>query len=424
MRARHRQRLRRHILGDGRPRGGVRPVAHRHGRNKVRVAADEGVVSDDGAVLLRAVVVDRDRAAAEIHPLAHVAVAHIGQVRDLRPVADHGVLDLHKIADLHAVSDRRAGADVRERTDLRVIADGGGKRVRRAHRRAVAHAHVLQKRVRTDGAVFADARAAAQDRPGQQRRPRADRHRRIDVGIAVIPDLHALPREQLQMGKPQNRLPVRQLLHGRDGIHAVAVGVRHAVLFEEIRKDEFVVQRVHQRLPAHGRDVALQRRAVRLIVDGKRQNDRRTRHHDQLLLRFLGGGQKDVQLVRHAVRRRAAELHILREARARLALKALVADQKETPDAPGEQCVCQPGEQRRTHNILQHHRTVIAGLAGVVRHKYDCRQFRHGPLSLRSYVQLHYNREKSFCTGAVCRKSGEKPPIFPRKPPNGQRTFS
>ena len=102
-----RQRHRRNIVRDGRARGGVCAVAHGDRRDQIRVAADEGVVADGGAVLFCTVVVDRDRSAAEIDVLSDVTVADIGQMRDLRPVVDDRVLELDKVAHLDVVSNGR-----------------------------------------------------------------------------------------------------------------------------------------------------------------------------------------------------------------------------------------------------------------------------------------------------------------------------
>ena len=60
------QRVRRHILGNGGARRDIGPLAHRHRCHQIGVAADEGAVPDGAAVLLHAVVVGGDGAAAEV----------------------------------------------------------------------------------------------------------------------------------------------------------------------------------------------------------------------------------------------------------------------------------------------------------------------------------------------------------------------
>ncbi len=74
-----RQRARRHVLGDRRPGGDVRAVAHAHGRDELRVAADEhagvpGVVS----MLVRPVVVAGDRSGADVAVRTDRRVAQVG----------------------------------------------------------------------------------------------------------------------------------------------------------------------------------------------------------------------------------------------------------------------------------------------------------------------------------------------------------
>src|SRR6516165_6070171 len=57
-------------------------------------AAGEYVRSDRGAMLGRAVVVGEDRRRSDVGAFPDVGVPDVGQVRDLRPRADHGVLQL------------------------------------------------------------------------------------------------------------------------------------------------------------------------------------------------------------------------------------------------------------------------------------------------------------------------------------------
>lgn len=80
------QRTGRNVLGDSRTGSRKRTVAQLDRRNEVGIAADEAVVTDLGAVLVIAVVVDNDRAAAEVDALADGRVADIGQVRNLGAV--------------------------------------------------------------------------------------------------------------------------------------------------------------------------------------------------------------------------------------------------------------------------------------------------------------------------------------------------
>ena len=78
---RNAQRTGRNVLGDSRTGSRKRTVTQLDRRNEVGVAADEAIVTDLGAVLVIAVVVDNDRAAAEVDALTDGRVADIGQVR-------------------------------------------------------------------------------------------------------------------------------------------------------------------------------------------------------------------------------------------------------------------------------------------------------------------------------------------------------
>ena len=96
----HAERTRRHVLGDHTAGRRVGAVAHRDRSDQHGVRAGPHVRADDGAVLLHPVVVDDDVGRADVGLLADRGVAHIGQMRDLRPGADLGVLDLDEGADL------------------------------------------------------------------------------------------------------------------------------------------------------------------------------------------------------------------------------------------------------------------------------------------------------------------------------------
>src|SRR5699024_3536 len=128
-------------------------LAHRHRRHQIGVAADEGVVPDGATVLLHAVVVGGDGAAAEVDPAAHVAVPHIGQVGDLGAVADDGVLHLHEVPHLDVVPDGAAGADVGEGPHVGAAADGALIHLGGVDLRLVADDTVPHHGVGADGAA-------------------------------------------------------------------------------------------------------------------------------------------------------------------------------------------------------------------------------------------------------------------------------
>ena len=100
----------------------------RHRRDQLRVAADERAVLDDRLVLVHAVVVAGDRAGADVDVCADRRVAEVGQVIDLRPGAERGLLQLDEVADLGAFADRRSRA-----ADART--DRWPPRLQRAHQR-------------------------------------------------------------------------------------------------------------------------------------------------------------------------------------------------------------------------------------------------------------------------------------------------
>ena len=140
-------------FGDDRSGRGVGAVADRHRRDQAVVAAHADVVADRGAVLVRPVVVDDDRARADVAALADRGVADVGQVRHLGAVADLGVLDLDVGADLAAGAEHGAGPQVAERADGRVLADLRAGGVALEDGRALADLAVGQRGVRADDGV-------------------------------------------------------------------------------------------------------------------------------------------------------------------------------------------------------------------------------------------------------------------------------
>src|SRR5690606_37734864 len=106
------------VLADHRAGAGVGALPHLHRRDEHVVAAGAGVVSDGGPVLVHAVVVHEHRGGADVDALADVGVAHVGEVGDLRPRTDGGLLHLDEGADLRAVPQPGIRAQVGERADL------------------------------------------------------------------------------------------------------------------------------------------------------------------------------------------------------------------------------------------------------------------------------------------------------------------
>ena len=66
---------------------------------------------------VRAVVVARDRAGADVDVLADGRVAEVGEMIRLRPAAERRLLQLDEVADVRAFADVRSRPQVRERTD-------------------------------------------------------------------------------------------------------------------------------------------------------------------------------------------------------------------------------------------------------------------------------------------------------------------
>src|SRR5690606_26283829 len=113
------------------------------GRDQARVRADERVVADDGAMLVRAVVVACDRAGADIDAFADGGIADVAQMIDLAAVGNPALLRLDEVADLDLARELGTRAHPRKRPDLAAFA---GRDVLqhavRVHDRAIAERRI------------------------------------------------------------------------------------------------------------------------------------------------------------------------------------------------------------------------------------------------------------------------------------------
>src|SRR5450755_1707486 len=97
------------LMADGRARADGRPFAHRDRRDELCIRSDMHVVLDDGAVLVRAVVVTGDGAGADVDVAAYARVADVGQVIGFAACTDNARLDLDEISDVHLVGEHGRG---------------------------------------------------------------------------------------------------------------------------------------------------------------------------------------------------------------------------------------------------------------------------------------------------------------------------
>ena len=221
-----------------------------------------------------AVVVDHNRAAAEVDPLTDGRVADIGQMGYLGAVADRGLLQLNKVADAAAVPHHALRADIGERADRYLFAHLGLINLRVVDRGARADLRLFEDGVRADDRSRADLAARTDVTPRQDGCARRNIRVRRDIGVRRVKDLHAL----------FNQAEVDPLDHGklRDiGRTAVAdlddfVGDRNALLRARSnrRRDQRVqriragLQRLHQHVPGeHGsEDMRIARDGLALLV--------------------------------------------------------------------------------------------------------------------------------------------------------------
>src|SRR5215472_6523377 len=104
-------------------RGDIDIVADPDWRYKLGVAADHASIADLGAMLLVAVVINRNDAAPDVGFAAHRCIAQIAQVAGLGAVTNARLFGFDKIADAVVALKLGALAQMRERSQLAVVAN-------------------------------------------------------------------------------------------------------------------------------------------------------------------------------------------------------------------------------------------------------------------------------------------------------------
>ena len=84
------------VFGNRGPRSNVGVIADAHGRYENRVATNEHSLADRRGMLLKAIIVARDRSSANIGLGTDLRIAEIGKVRHFRAFADDGLFRLHE----------------------------------------------------------------------------------------------------------------------------------------------------------------------------------------------------------------------------------------------------------------------------------------------------------------------------------------
>ena len=137
-------------------------------------------------------------------------------MRDLRPVADGGVLKLHKVAHLDVVPNGAARADIGERPHVGAAADDALIDLGGVDLRLVSHGAVPQHGAGADDAVPPDGGLSPQDAAGQHHGSPADGHPGINIHGGGVHDPHAALNVPLCNAVPELHL---QLRHGLQAEH-------------------------------------------------------------------------------------------------------------------------------------------------------------------------------------------------------------
>ena len=137
-------------------------------------------------MLVHAVIVGGDGAAADVGVLAQVGVADIAQVRHLRAVADVRLLYFHERAGLASLAELVARTQIRPRADVGRAADVRLLHAGAFHMRFGVDGGADQRGVRADFGGFADHRMALEEAAGQDHRVACDLHVVLDPrGVRV-----------------------------------------------------------------------------------------------------------------------------------------------------------------------------------------------------------------------------------------------
>src|SRR5258706_9550417 len=190
----------RRVLGGRGSAAGRRPRTDPRRREKLRGRADENIVLDDGAVLVRPVVVAHDRAGTDVDVAADVAIAYVGEMIGLGTRAYAARLHFHEVADVHfcGESRARARADARVRTDAAARADVGVLQVAKGFdARARCDHHVFQHAVRADRHAVAELNLALEYAVDVDRHVAAAGEGSAHVAARRIGERHALFHERI-----------------------------------------------------------------------------------------------------------------------------------------------------------------------------------------------------------------------------------
>ena len=79
------------------------------------------IVFDDGAVLVRAIVVGRDAPRTVVDPLTHSGISKVGQMIGLGSACHRRIFNFYKIADVDFSRQLGAGAQPRKRPNQRTF---------------------------------------------------------------------------------------------------------------------------------------------------------------------------------------------------------------------------------------------------------------------------------------------------------------
>src|SRR5690606_36552970 len=88
-------------------------LPHTHGRNQLRVRANEGVIFDYSQRLVDAIIVAGNGTGADIHTRPDLGITNIGQVVGFRALPQHRFLDFNEVANVGLAAYLRTRAQAR-----------------------------------------------------------------------------------------------------------------------------------------------------------------------------------------------------------------------------------------------------------------------------------------------------------------------
>ena len=178
-------------------------------------------------MLLLAIVVNGDAAAAHIYAAADIAIANIGKMGQLGAFAHVGVFNLYIVANLHMVANHSIRAQMYIGTGRNMVLNLAVMTINKLQMVIIADFYIGKTGVGTDFAVLTDDRVALQPSVGIDNSIAADFYAALDKGAGRVHNGNTAIHQLIQNTLTHHALSYRKLLAGVDAHHHIAVLGNH-----------------------------------------------------------------------------------------------------------------------------------------------------------------------------------------------------